>query len=152
MELKVYLRELDSDSWVDISPRCVRPSIKLTEGFGTEDKGSDITSLSLTIRALSLEDAVMFHTTEKLVRLDIDGVTVFEGYSDGKATVDMETSTEWVHVKVKFYSYAKLFEKEATPAGGVALEGMKILDTADTDHSIVHQLIEVMYDSLAEPF
>ncbi len=152
MELKVYLRELDSDSWVDISPRCVRPSIKLTEGFGTEDKGSDITSLSLTIRALSLEDAVMFHTTEKLVRLDIDGVTVFEGYSDGKATVDMETSTEWVHVKVKFYSYAKLFEKEATPAGGVALEGMKILDTADTDHSIVHQLIEVMYDSLAEPY
>ena len=152
MEMKVYLRELDSTDWVDISSRCVKPSVRLSEGFSTDDGGGDITSLSLTIKALSVADATLFHTTEKLIRLNIDDTTVFEGYSDGKATVDLETSTSWVHVKVKFYSYAKLFEDEITPEGGVALEGMKILDPSDEEHSIVHQLAETMYDSLAEPY
>ena len=52
MEMKVYLREAEDTSaeWVDISERCVRPSIKLTEGFSTAGKTGDATELKLTIR------------------------------------------------------------------------------------------------------
>ena len=89
MEMKVYLREAEDTSaeWVDISERCVRPSIRLTEGFSTAGKTGDATELTLTIKALNVTDAAAFHTTEKLVRLSIDGIVVFEGYSNGQATV-----------------------------------------------------------------
>ena len=125
MEMKVYLREAEDTSaeWVDISERCVRPSIKLTEGFSTAGKTGDATELKLTIRALNVTDAAAFHTTEKLVRLVLDGIQVFEGYSDGKATVDLGTSSSFVHVQVSFDSYMELLKEQIAPEGGGGFRG-----------------------------
>ena len=154
MEMKVYLREAEDTSaeWVDISERCVRPSIKLTEGFSTAGKTGDATELKLTIRALNVTDAAAFHTTEKLVRLVLDGIQVFEGYSDGKATVDLGTSSSFVHVQVSFNSYMELLKDQIAPAGGVAFEGKKIFDPADKPNSLVHLLANKMFDLLPDPY
>ena len=154
MEMKVYLREAEDTSaeWVDISERCVRPSIKLTEGFSTAGKTGDATELKLTIRALNVTDAAAFHTTEKLVRLVLDGIQAFEGYSDGKATVDLGTSSSFVHVQVSFNSYMELLKDQIAPAGGVAFEGKKIFDPADKPNSLVHLLANKMFDLLPDPY
>ena len=154
MEIKVYLREASdaSSSWVDISERCVLPSIKLSEGFSTAGKTGDATELTLTIRALNVTDAAAFHTTEKLVRLVLDGVQVFEGYSDGKATVDLGISTSFVHVKVSFNSYMSLLEDQVAPSGGIAFENKKIFDPSDQQKSLVHLLVNSMYDNTPSPY
>ena len=154
MVMKIYLKEANdsTSSWEDISERCVRPSIKLTEGFSTAGKTGDATGLSLTIKALNVTDAAAFHTTEKLVRLVIDGVQVFEGYSDGKATVDLGTSTSYVHVKVSFNSYMELLQDQTAPENGIAFEGKKIFDPADKTNSLVHLIAEKMFDLLPDPY
>ena len=154
MEMKVYIRDAvdASAEWVDISERCVRPSIKLNEGFSTAGKTCDATDLSLTIKALNVTDAAAFHTTEKLARLVLDGVQVFEGYSDGSATVDLGTSSSYVHVKVSFNSYMSLLEDQVAPSGGIAYEGKKIFDPADKPNSLVHLLAERMYSAVPAPY
>lgn len=152
MEMKVYLREASdaSKEWVDITERCVRPSLKLMEGFSSEGKTEDATELSLTIKALNLTDAASFHTSEKLIRLSMDGTVIFEGYSDGKATVDMGISSSFVHVKVSFSSYMALLEDALAPSGGMAFEGKKIYDPSDTQNSLAHLLADAMYANADE--
>lgn len=154
MEMKVYLREAEDTSaeWVDISERCVRPSIRLTEGFSTAGKTGDATELTLTIKALNVTDAAAFHTTEKLVRLSIDGIVVFEGYSNGQATVDLGTSTSFVHVRVTFSSYMALLKEQTAPTGGIVYEGKKIFDPSDKANSLVHLLVDDMYDLVPAPY
>lgn len=154
MEMKVYLKEAEDSSaeWIDISERCVRPSIKLTEGFSTAGKTGDATELKLTIKALNMTDAAAFHTTEKLVRLIFDDIQVFEGYSDGKATVDLDTSSSYVHVQVSFSSYMELLKSQTAPEGGVAFEGKKIFDPSDKTNSLVHLISEAMFDALPSPY
>lgn len=154
MEMKVYLKEAGDSTaqWIDITERTARPSVKLTEGFSTEGKTEDASELTLTIRALNLTDAASFHTSEKLVRLVIDGSMAFEGYSDGKATVDMGISSSFVHVKVSFSSYMALLEDAKAPAGGVVYEGRKIFDPADKQNSLVHLLADAMYQNIPEEY
>ena len=152
MGLKVYIRELQADGiakeWTNISYRVVDTSIKIKEGFSLGGKSSDISNVSLTIRALNLEDAALFHTTDKLVRITNDDVIIFEGFSDGKATVDMANDPDWVHVKISFKSYASLFSDVLAPEGGVVFEGKKILYPSDESDSLVHLLLEAVYDNV----
>ena len=152
MELRIYLRELNEENWIDISARTAKPTLTLKEGFSIDGKTGDITSLTLTIRALSITDAAAFHTTEKLIRVNLGSITVFEGYSDGKATVDMASSTGWVHVKVTFNAYSRLLEDSVAPAGGLILEGKSILAPSDTSNSLVHLMVEAMYAALPDPY
>ena len=146
-----YLKELsDSSTWQDISSAVVKDSFQLKKGFGALSSALDTSSLSLQIHMASLADAAALHVSQKQLKMQIDGSTVFEGVSFDSADIDLGQSTDLVHVRMKFKPYSSLFADAVVPSD-TALTDVKICDGTDTAHSLIHILFDMIVANLPSP-
>lgn len=150
-QIKVEMKELGAAAWSDVTRSCTGVSLTLRKGFTSLGSGCNVSSLSLTLEADSLASAVLFHSTARQVRVSRDGVYIFDGYSEGDASVDStaDISRAWVTLTVKPWSAC--FETAAADED-LVWEHVKICDPTDKAHSLVHLMVDAVYDNLEEPY
>lgn len=147
MGMKVYMKELGGASWTDVTSRTVRTDFKLREGFSSLGKGLDLGKLSITYKASDLAVASVFHTTAKQVRIMRDDEVVFEGYTEGSASVKPSRSSAdaWVNVTAYPYLYAL---RSSRLDHDIVVYDVRVSDLNDETHSIMHILWNAMLDSI----
>ena len=153
MVRQVLIRDLGStESWVDISSTVVEDSPSLRDGFGSLGSASlDIGKLSIKINVHSLTQAALYQTSQKQIRMLIDGIIEFEGYTVDASDIQIEERTDYVFITLHVYPYSKAFD-QATLATDLTLKNVKVCDPADTTNSLVHLLFAQLYANLPEPF
>ncbi len=144
----IYMKELSStSSWQDITHAVAVDKIPIRKGFGSLSDAVDMGSVSMDIHMESLESAALLHVSRKQVLIQKDGVTIFEGISYDDASVDLQNTTDYVFVSIKFKPYSSLFEQAKVPEDTVYTD-VKICDPADPGKSLVHMLINMIIANL----
>ncbi len=153
MVRQVLIRDLGStDAWVDISSTTVEDFPSLRDGFGSLGSSAlDIGKLSVKFRVPTLTQAALYQTTQKQVRMLIDGIVEFEGYTVDASDIQIEERTDYVFITLYAYPYSKAFDQAKLDAD-LVLKNVKICDPSDTANSLVHLLFAELYENLPEPF
>ena len=153
MVRQVLIRNLGStDAWVDISSTTVEDFPSLRDGFGSLGSSAlDIGKLSVKFRVPTLTQAALYQTTQKQVRMLIDGIIEFEGYTVDASDIQIEERTDYVFIALHAYPYSKAFD-QATLDADLVLKNVKVCDPSDTANSLVHLLFSELYENLPEPF
>lgn len=149
--IKVYMKELGGASWTDVSSSCLKTNFIIREGFGALGSASDVSKLSIEYKADDLASATLFHTSAKAIRVSVDGITRFEGYTEGNASVKTTNSIGLAWVKLSAFPYSKAFEESYAPADEI-LSGYKVMDSTAPEHSLVHILLSKIQNHLPEPY
>ena len=147
MALNVFMKELGAVEWVDVTSRTVKTAFNTRSGFSSLGIGVDMGKLTVTYKASDLAIASVFHTTAKQVRIEKDGLWVFEGYTKGSASVKTSRSSSDAWVSVTAYPYVQAF-REALLKNDLVAYDLKISDNNDPSHSLLHILWEAMLDAV----
>lgn len=110
-ELQVYIKEYNDSEWTDITDRVVKTDFKLRSGFSTLGGSINLSKLDITYRASDLAVAAIFHTTAKQIRINKDGATIWEGYSEGSSSVTPTVTSSLAWVRISAYPYLHAFEE-----------------------------------------
>ncbi len=153
MVRQVLIRDLGSTgSWIDISSTTVEDFPSLRDGFGSLGSSAlDIGKLSVKFRVPTLTQAALYQTTQKQVRILIDGIIEFEGYTVDASDIQIEERTDYVFITLHAYPYSKAFDQAKLDAD-LVLKNVKVCDPSDTANSLVHLLFAELYENLPEPF
>ena len=145
--IKLEMKDMGASSWVDVSSSCTALKLSVRKGFGSLGDKCDLAKLSFNYIPDSLESATLFSSAVRQVRLSKDDVYVFEGYTEGDAKVTITALTELAPIALSAYPYAHAFEEAVAPSD-LTYEDYKICDPSDTEHSLVHALVDSIYDNL----
>lgn len=148
----VLIKDLGSTgAWLDISSAVVEDSPSLRDGFGSFGSGLDVGKLSVTIHVQTLAEAALYQTNQKQVRLLLDGLLAFEGFTLDASSIVIENRTDYVFVTLSAYPYSKAFS-DSVLASELILKDVKVCDPSDTANSLVHILFAQLYANLNEPY
>lgn len=145
------MKELGAADWIDVTKRCIKTGFSIRKGFGSIGSASDVSKLTITYRSDDLASAAIFHSSAKQIRIEKDGVAAFEGYTEGSASVESTALPSLAWVKLSAYPYAKRFEDVDAPSD-LVYEGKKICDPSDKANSLLHLIINALYENLDEPY
>lgn len=149
---KIMMKDLSAEGeWVDVTASCLSSSFNIRKGFGSLGSTSDVSKLSITYRPEDLAVAVLFHTTAKQIQVYRDGSLMFEGYTEGSASVESTPDTSLAWVKMSAYPYSKAFEDVAATRD-IVIENRMICNPDNPSDSLLHILVDYIYDNLQEPF
>lgn len=148
-DLRVEMKELGAGQWTDITSRTVRSAMKIRRGFSSLGRGADLGKLSITYKASDLAIASVFHTTAKQVRIsdkNTDDI-LFEGYTEGSASVQTSKRSSDAWVSVSAYPYLHALES-ATLKDEVVEYDLKVSDPTFPAKSVLHLIWSRMLDSI----
>lgn len=109
---RIYFREIQGSdtTWHEVTPQILKSDVKVRSGFSSLGSGADLGKLSLTYQAADLSTATIFSSTVKAIRVSDDTTVVWEGYTDGSASVDSTGLSDLAWVKLNAYPYVKKLE------------------------------------------
>ena len=149
--VRVEIKELGAAAWSDVTSSCSSLALNMRKGFGSLGAGCNVSSLTLELEADSLASAVLFHSTARQVRIQVDGTYVFDGYTEGDASVDSTADITKAWVSLTAHPWSACFETSESEED-LTWDHVKICDPGDQEHSLVHLMVDAMYDGLAEPY
>lgn len=138
-KIHVYIKEYSDTLWTDISDRVVNVGFKLRRGFSSLGATPNLNKLDITYRASDLAVAAVFHTTAKQIRIVRDGSPVWEGYTEGNASVTSTPSSSLAWVKMSAYPYIHALEK-ITSTSEEVLYNVYMSQPQQTASSLLHLL------------
>ncbi len=149
--LQVYIKEYNDAVWTDITDRVVKTDFKLRSGFSTLGGSINLSKLDITYRATDLAVAAIFHTTAKQIRIKRNGTTIWEGYTEGSASVTSTATTSLAWVKISAYPYIHAFEGVKATADEVYYN-VYMSQPLQTGSSLLHILWNAMTSKSASPY
>lgn len=150
-DIRVEIKELGAVAWSDVTASCTSVSLTARKGFGALGAGCNVSNLSLEMEADSLASAVLFHSTARQIRIQKGSQYVFDGYTEGNSSVDSTADITKAWVRLSAHPWSKCFET-ADAQENIIWEHVKICDPSDKPHSLVHLMIDAIYENLAEPY
>lgn len=150
-KISVYIKEYSDNIWTDITDRVVNTGFKLRRGFSSLGASPNLNKLDITYRASDLAVAAVFHTTAKQIRIVRDNATIWEGYTEGNASVTSTPSSSLAWVKMSAYPYIHALEGLKSTAEEV-LYNVYISQPQQTTSSLLHILWERMLALCDDPY
>lgn len=149
--LQVYIKEYNDLVWTDISDRVVKADFKLRSGFSSLGGSINFSKLDITYRASDLAVAAIFHTTAKQIRIRRNGSTIWEGYTEGSASVTSTEVSSLAWIKISAYPYIHAFEGLQTESDTV-FYNVYMSQPLQTSSSLLHLLWDAMIDKCDSPY
>lgn len=149
--LQVYIKEYNDAVWTDITDRVVKTDFKLRSGFSTLGGSINLSKLDITYRASDLAVAAIFHTTAKQIRIKKNGTAIWEGYTEGGASVTSTATTSLAWVKISAYPYIHAFE-DIQAENDEVYYNIFMCNPEQESVSLLHLLWNKMVDGCTSPF
>ncbi len=150
-DLKIYIKEYNDTVWTDITARVVKANFNLRSGFSSLGGAVNLSKLDITYRASDLAVAAIFHTTAKQIRIRRGGASVWEGYTEGAASVTSTAISSLAWVKITAYPYLHALEGLKATADEVYYN-VYMSQPASTGSSLLHILWNNMLSKCDSPY